>query len=50
MDLEIINIASNTDNNRNIKACTHRSKLKNPFYIPNPCDQSFEILENYKQN
>ena len=22
--------------------------LKNPFYIPNPCDISFEILENYK--
>ena len=31
MDLEIINIASNTDNNRNIKGCTHRSKLKNPL-------------------
>ena len=23
-------------------------KLKNPFYIPNPCDESFETLENYK--
>ncbi len=23
-------------------------KLKNPFYIPNPCDKSFETLENYK--
>lgn len=22
-------------------------KLKNSFYIPNPCDQSFETLENY---
>ena len=22
--------------------------LKNPFYIPNPCDKSFETLENYK--
>lgn len=29
MDLEIINIASNTDNNRNIKSRTHHSKLKN---------------------
>ena len=31
MDLEIINIASNTDNNRNIKDHTHYSKLKNPL-------------------
>ena len=31
MDLEIINIASNTDNNRNIKDRTHYSKLKNPL-------------------
>ena len=31
MDLEIINIASNTDNNRNIKSRTHYSKLKNPL-------------------
>ena len=31
MDLEIINIASNTDNNKNIKAHTHFSKLKNPL-------------------
>ncbi len=31
MDLEIINIASNTDNNRNIKGRTHYSKLKNPL-------------------
>tara|TARA_Y100000768_G_C23748102_1_gene572571 strand:+ start:146 stop:544 length:399 start_codon:yes stop_codon:yes gene_type:complete len=29
MDLEILNIASNTDNNRNIKSRTHYSKLKN---------------------
>ena len=28
MDLEIINIASNTDNNKNIKDHTHFSKLK----------------------
>ena len=31
MDLEIINIASNTDNNKNIKDHTHYSKLKNPL-------------------
>ena len=31
MDLEIINIASNTDNNKNIKNRTHYSKLKNPL-------------------
>ena len=29
MDLEILNIASDTDNNRNIKNHTHQSKLKN---------------------
>ena len=29
MDLEILNIASNTENNRNIKHYTHCSKLKN---------------------
>ena len=29
MDLEILNIATNTDNNRNIKNHTHYSKLKN---------------------
>tara|TARA_Y100000996_G_C22378783_1_gene584182 strand:+ start:307 stop:705 length:399 start_codon:yes stop_codon:yes gene_type:complete len=29
MDLEILNIASDTDNNRNIKNYTHFSKLKN---------------------
>lgn len=29
MDLEIINIASDTENNRNIKNHTHHSKLKN---------------------
>ena len=29
MDLEILKIASNTDNNRNIKNHTHFSKLKN---------------------
>ena len=29
MDLEVLNIAANTDNNRNIKNRTHVSKLKN---------------------
>ena len=24
-------------------------KIKNSFFIPNPCDLSFEILENYKK-
>ena len=38
MDLEILNIASDTDNNRNIKNHTHRSKLKNSF-----CGDEIEI-------
>ncbi len=25
-------------------------KVKNSFFIPNPCDQSFEILNNHKKN
>tara|TARA_B100000787_G_C16145581_1_gene274078 strand:+ start:116 stop:1048 length:933 start_codon:yes stop_codon:yes gene_type:complete len=25
-------------------------KINNSYYIPNPCDQSFEILKNYKSN
>ena len=25
-------------------------KLDNSFFIPNPCDESFEILSNYKKN
>mgnify|MGYP002701327450 CR=1 FL=1 len=29
MDLEVISIATNTDNNRNIENRTHVSKLKN---------------------
>ena len=29
MDLEVLNIAADTDNNRNIENCTHVSKLKN---------------------
>ena len=46
MDLEIINIASNTDNNRNIKGRTHYSKLKNPL-----CGDELQIeliIENNK--
>ena len=31
MDLEVLKIAANTDNNRNIKNRTHVSKLKNPL-------------------
>ena len=31
MDLEILKIASDTDNNRDIKNHTHHSKLKNPL-------------------
>ena len=31
MDLKILKIASNTDNNKNIKNHTHYSKLKNPL-------------------
>ena len=31
MDLQILEIASNTDNNKNIKNHTHYSKLKNPL-------------------
>ena len=29
MDLEILNIASNTENNRNVENHTHHTKLKN---------------------
>ena len=25
-------------------------KIKNSFYMPNPCDEAFEILENYNRN
>ena len=31
MDLEILKIASNTDNHKVLKKCTHNSKLKNPI-------------------
>ena len=45
MDLEIINIASNTDNNRNIKDHTHYSKLKNPL-----CGDELQIELIIKNN
>ena len=45
MDLEIINIASNTDNNRNIKDRTHYSKLKNPL-----CGDELQIELIIKNN
>ena len=38
MDLEILNIASDTDNNKNIKNHTHHSKLKNSL-----CGDEMEI-------
>ena len=25
-------------------------KLKNPYFLPNPCDESFETLKNYKNH
>ena len=33
MDLEVLKIAANTDNNRNIKNRTHVSKLKNSLLL-----------------
>jgi len=45
MDLEIINIATNTDNNRNIKNHTHHSKLKNPL-----CGDELQIELIIKDN
>ena len=45
MDLEIINIASNTDNNRNIKDHTHYSKLKNSL-----CGDELQIELIIKNN
>ena len=38
MDLKILEIASNTDNNKNITNHTHHSKLKNPL-----CGDEIEI-------
>ena len=45
MDLEIINIASNTENNRNIKGRTHYSKLKSPI-----CGDELQIELIIKNN
>ena len=45
MDLEIINIAANTDNNRNIKDHTHYSKLKNSL-----CGDELQIELIIKNN
>ena len=38
MDLEILKIASNTENNKIIKDCTHKAKHKNPI-----CGDEMEI-------
>ena len=45
MDLEIINIASNTDNNKDIENRTHFSKLKNPL-----CGDELQIELIIKNN
>jgi nitrogen fixation protein NifU and related proteins len=45
MDLKILEIASNTDNHRVIKNCTHRSKNKNPL-----CGDEMEISLIIKNN
>ena len=41
MDLEILKIASNTDNHKVLKKCTHNSKLKNSI-----CGDEMEISLN----
>ena len=45
MDLEILNIASDTDNNKNIKNHTHYSKLKNSL-----CGDEIKIKLVIKDN
>ena len=45
MDLEILKIASNTDNNKVLKNCTHNSKLKNPL-----CGDEMRISLNVVKN
>ena len=45
MDLEILNIASNTDNNRNVENHTHHSKLKNSL-----CGDEIHIKLIMKKN
>jgi len=41
MDLKILQIASNTENNKIIKNCTHNAKFKNPI-----CGDEIEISLN----
>ena len=43
MDLKILQIASNTENNKIIKNCTHNAKFKNPI-----CGDEMEISLNVK--
>ena len=45
MDLDILKIASNTDNNRNIKEHTHFSRLKNSL-----CGDEIKIKLIIKNN
>ena len=45
MDLEILNIASDTNNNKNLKNHTHFSKLKNPL-----CGDEIKIKLIIKNN
>ena len=45
MDLEIIKIASNTDNHRVLKNHTHNAKLKNPI-----CGDEMEVsIKEFEQ-
>ena len=43
MDLKILQIASNTENNKIVKNHTHNAKLKNPI-----CGDEMEIRLNVK--
>ena len=45
MDLEILKIASNTDNNKVLKNYTHKSKLKNPI-----CGDEMQVSLNVVNN
>ena len=45
MDLEILKIASNTENNKIIKNCTHSSKHKNPL-----CGDEMQISIKIEKN
>ena len=46
--LDKINIIDNTFLTTDPKSLDF--KIKNSSYIPNPCDESFEVLENYKKD